>query len=162
MVGRQTYTVDRSLVRSPAKERLLDDSGQVVHTHVPRCRQSSLLLAYGIVEPTVPLPSRDSVPVYLTLTLINHEVTHHRSWTDRCYSRPETVIALFLSTATASYHSSFVERRSRQDIGSCPLSHPAWLYCNSVLSGVTQILSDKLLSVLNAAARLVTKLSSTT
>jgi len=34
-------------IRSAARARLYNDSGQVVHTHVPRRRQSSF---YGVVE----------------------------------------------------------------------------------------------------------------
>ena len=42
--------IKRSRVRFPARARLRnDDSGQVVHTHVPRFRQFSLLC--GVVKP---------------------------------------------------------------------------------------------------------------
>ena len=47
-VGRRTFTIKRPLVRFPVRPRLRNDSGQVVHTHVPRRRQSSLL--YGVVK----------------------------------------------------------------------------------------------------------------
>jgi len=51
MVGRRTY--DQQVAGSiPARaEAVHNDSGQVVHNHVPRRRQSSLL--YGVVKPTL-------------------------------------------------------------------------------------------------------------
>jgi len=48
MVG--CRTLDREVTGSiRVGAELSYDSGQVVHTHLPRCRQSSLL--YGVVEP---------------------------------------------------------------------------------------------------------------
>ena len=71
----------------------------------------------------------------------------HRSWTNICYLRPEAVIALFLSTVTALQllYSVIAFIVTLLD------------YCNSLLSGITKILLDKLQSVWNAVDCLVSK-----
>ena len=52
--GCRTCDQDRSRVRSPARARLRNDSGQVVHTQLPRRRHSSLVYIESLNW--VPLP----------------------------------------------------------------------------------------------------------
>ena len=68
-VGRRTFTIKRSRVRFPVRPRLRNDSGQVVHTHVPRRRQSSLL--YGVVKQrTVIVYGREAAAGDLQVALV--------------------------------------------------------------------------------------------
>jgi len=79
----------------------------------------------------------------------------NNNWTHLCYSSPDTVIALFLSTVTAL----FTIRHSLNEAAKTSAFVITQLdYCNSVLSGITKILLDKPQSVLNAAACLISKL----
>jgi len=77
--------------------------------------------------------------------------SRHWSWTHLRYSRPETVITLFLSTATALYHSPFLERRNCQVLDPCVRHHACILWHHKDML-------DKLQSILNAPADLVCKL----
>ena len=49
MVGRRTF--DQEVASSiPGQARLRNDSGQVVHTQLPRCRHSSLVYTCRVVK----------------------------------------------------------------------------------------------------------------